>query len=80
MKNYKITPQKQLDAILDYVIRCYAQHTINTNLLIDLLSEKNEVARDQLEKQVVLDLEKANEKIRDSVYAQYGTFDMNDFG
>jgi hypothetical protein len=78
MENYKILPQRQNDAILDYLIRVYAQETINTNLLIDLLTEKTGADRDQLSSEVIRDLEHSNQKIRDSIFVQYGYLDLTD--
>ena len=76
MENYKITPQRQLDAILDYISRVYAREIVNTNLLIDVL-EKTGIDREAIVGQVNHDLEDLNNQIRDSIFVEFGYLDLN---
>lgn len=79
MDNYKITTPKQIDALLDYLVRVYAREVVNTNLLIRLISKENEVLERELIDEVSRDLVSLNNEIRESIYVEYGYLDPNSF-
>jgi hypothetical protein len=78
MKTHKITPQNQLNAILDLCIKTLAVQKVTTELLFENLFEEDKLEAIQLSLNVRVQSEA--QKLTDEIYVQWGHLDLKDLG
>lgn len=76
MDAYKITFQKQIDAILHIICSIQARQIVNTNLLLDVL-EQNGGNRDELYVEANRNLVNLENEIRGQIFVEFGYLDPN---